>query len=434
MRKFIIASLCTMVLALLVTGCGAPGKSTGNSATTITIWDQYAPNQPPGKTFDTLVQQFNSSQSKIHVTAQYVTTQDDMLSKVMTALVGNQEPDMIVGGSPTWGPGLLASGKVVALNSYLKASRSLQASDFYPGMLAISSYGGKVLSIPGDGGDYGISYNKDLFKEAGLNPDNPPATWNALIKDAQQIKQKTGKWGFYVPIGNTEWTVYTFEGMLWADGGTFIDTSGPKAKVEFNSPQGDEALQTWVDMIHRYKVAPPVGVPSTENAAQILQQNTIAMTITTPGNAAALNQINFPLGTTKFPQGTAGYATNLGTNASYIFKTGTAKQNASWQFIQWFMQPKNLAQWDIGSGYLPTLMAVTKMPSYENYLQQNPDIQPFVDSLKYAHGRPSLKSYSDISAELGNAIEAALYGNIPVKQALDQAAQKAQAILQQNNE
>ncbi|MHB1955464.1 MAG: extracellular solute-binding protein, partial [Sulfobacillus sp.] len=123
----------------------------------------------------------------------------------------------------------------MVLNSFLAHSKTLHASDFYPGMLDISSYKGKILSIPNDGGDYGIFFNKQIFTQAGLNPNKPPQNWPQLIKDAQVIKQKTGKWGFYVPIGNTEWTVWTFEGMLWANGGTFINTSTPKAKVGFDS-------------------------------------------------------------------------------------------------------------------------------------------------------------------------------------------------------
>ena len=438
MKAYLKFASSLVIPMVVLTGCGGgTGNGSSNGAgkvINITMWDDYSPSQEVGKEFNKLVQEFNQSNPNIHVTAQYITVGDNMLPKIMTALAGNQEPDIVAGGYPTWGPGLLDSGKVVNLGPYLNSSKTLHASDFYPGMLGVSSYKGEVLSIPNDGGDYGIFYNKNIFEKAGLNPNNPPQTWKQLLYDAEQIKQKTGDWGFYVPIGNTEWTVWTFEGMLWGNGGTFIDTSGSKAKVEFNSPAGIKALQLWVDMIHKYKVAQPTAYPITTSSSQILENDNVGMLIDGPWDVASLNKANFPLGTAMFPKGSVNYSTNLGTDTFYIFKTGNAKEKAAWKFIEWFMEPNRLAQWDIHASFLPTLTSVVNTPAYEDFLKQHPDMQPLVENLKYAHGRPSLKSYNAISQELGNNIEAALYGKISAQQALDTAAQKAKQILQQNGE
>jgi multiple sugar transport system substrate-binding protein len=446
MRKVVMLSTCLLIPSVLVAGCGGNNDSSGTAAdgqgkshgsgnvVNIRVWHDYAQDQDSGKAFLKFVKEFNDTHPGIHVTAQYITVGDEMLPKIMTALAGNQEPDMVAGGYPTWGPGLLASGKVVTLDDYLKHSKTLHAGDFYPHMLDVSSYKGQVLSIPNDGGDYGIFYNKDLFKQAGLDSNKPPQSWDELLKDAEQIKHKTGKWGFYVPIGNTEWTVWTFEGMLWANGGTFIDTSGPRAKVEFNSSQGVKALQTWVDLIHKYNVSPPTGYPISTPTAQILEKGNVGMVIDGPWDVKVLDQAKFPFGTAMFPKGTQSYATNLGTDTFYIFKTGDAQEKACWQFIEWFMQPQRLAQWDIETSFLPTLTSVVNTPAYQHFLNEHPALKPLVNNLKYAHGRPTLKSYNAISTELGKEIEAALYGRISAKQALDQAAQQAEQILRQNNE
>lgn len=431
-------ALIVLILALFsfVFGCGSASSGNGNSSkgqvTDITVWHDY--DKDTGKVFNQLVAEFNKTHPNIHVTAQYITVGDNMLPKIMTALSGDQEPDLLAGGYPTWGPGLLGSGKVLPLDSFLNNSKTIHPNDFYPGMLDVSSYKGKVLSIPSDGGDYGIFYNKDLFKQAGLDPNSPPQTWDDILKDSQIIKQKTGKYGFYVPIGNTEWTVWTFEGMLWSNGGTFIDTTGNKAKVEFNSSEGVKALQTWVDLVHKYNVAPKTAYPITVSNAEILQKKEEAMLIDGPWDVNTLASANFPLGTTMFPKGDKTYATNLGTNTFYIFKTGDAKQKAAWTFIEWFMDPNRLANWDIKASFLPTLKSVVNTDTYKNYLEKNPNLKPLVDNLQYAHGRPSLKSYNAISTELGKHIEEALYGKVSVKDALDAATKEAQQILQQNGE
>jgi putative chitobiose transport system substrate-binding protein len=45
-----------------------------------------------------------------------------------------------------------------------------------------------------------LMYNADLFQKAGLNPNDPPKTWQALIDDAKIIKKKTGNYGWFPAI------------------------------------------------------------------------------------------------------------------------------------------------------------------------------------------------------------------------------------------
>ncbi|MHB1955463.1 MAG: extracellular solute-binding protein, partial [Sulfobacillus sp.] len=195
-----------------------------------------------------------------------------------------------------------------------------------------------------------------------------------------------------------------------------------------------QALQTWINMIHKYKVSPPYANPIADPTDQALVSNSAAMIIDGPWDVSPITQTHFPLGTTVFPKGTKTFATNLGTDTFYIFKSGSVQEQASWQFIQWFMQPQRLAWWDIHASFLPTLKSVLKVPSYKSYLAHNPLLNPLVRELAFAHGRPSLISYNAISAELGNEIEAALYGKISASKALHVAAVKARKILQQNHE
>jgi multiple sugar transport system substrate-binding protein len=464
MRKIAVLMVMSMLILVIASGCSTKSNSNGGQNSTsagtdantadspaatssasenaasssgdgkvieLTLWHCYSQEQ--GKIFDQIVADFNSTHPNIKIKAQYITDQISMQSKLVTALAGDQEPDMAWGGPPTWGPAFSQSGKVADLSDFLKNSKTLNAEGFYPGMLDISSYKGKVFSIPTDGGDYGIFYNKDVFKKAGLDPEAAPQSWDDLIKAAVQIKEKTGMYGFYVPIGNDEWTIYVFQGMLWGNGGTYIDVSADKAKVEFNSEAGVKGLQTWIDLIHKYKVAPSTQSKGVDQA-QLLQQGKVAMAVDGPWDVAPLLKAKFPLGTSMFPKGSAGYATNLGTNASYIFKTGDDKVKASWAFTEWFMDPERLAKWDVAANYLPTLTSVEQLPVYQDYLKQYPALKPLVDNLKYATGRPSLLSYTAISAELGPLIEQAIYGRISAKEALDQGAEKAKAILSEHNE
>jgi len=55
---------------------------------------------------------------------------------------------------------------------------------------------GKIYGFPRQAYAMGLHYNRDLFEQAGLDPDAPPTTWEEVRQYAQQISEKTGKAGY----------------------------------------------------------------------------------------------------------------------------------------------------------------------------------------------------------------------------------------------
>lgn len=101
---------------------------------------------------------------------------------------------------------------------------------------------GQVVAIPEASYAQALSYNRHLFSEAGLNPNDPPKTWAQLEADAKQISQKTGMAG-YAEMGASDntagWILTTLD---YALGGRMETGIGAKAKATFNNPQAVQAL------------------------------------------------------------------------------------------------------------------------------------------------------------------------------------------------
>jgi ABC-type glycerol-3-phosphate transport system substrate-binding protein len=55
---------------------------------------------------------------------------------------------------------------------------------------------GKIYGFPRQAYAMGLHYNRDLFEQAGLDPDSPPTTWEQVREYAKQIAEKTGKAGY----------------------------------------------------------------------------------------------------------------------------------------------------------------------------------------------------------------------------------------------
>lgn len=421
-----VAVLATGVMLAGLSGCGSTPAATG-SVVQIKIWT--VKTGVGLAALQALVAEFNKTHPGIHATAQFVTASNTMLPKITTALATNTEPNVLFGGTPSWGPFMMKSGKVVMLST--KTVPYL--SEIYPRTLSSAVYKGKTFGVPFGEGDYSLFYNKTDFQKAGIT--KPPTTWAQVIADAVKLTNPAKhQYGIYIPFGKSEWTSWTFEGMLWSAGGHFLNAN--KTRAAFNSPAGIKALQTWVNILYKYHAAPltSFATPGQASGSPAFASNVVAMVMDGPWDLQAYNKAHVNYGVTLFPKITQ-YATNEGIGVNYVFTGTPAQVKASETFVNWFMAPPNLAHfYYLAVDTMPATNAVNNQPYFKKWEAKYPEMVPFIKNIKYAHSRPTLVSYPAISAALGLQIDKALLHQISVKQALDTAAQQANAILAQNHE
>jgi multiple sugar transport system substrate-binding protein len=153
------------------------------------------------------------------------------------------------------------------------------------------------------------------------------------------------------------------------------------------------------------------------------------MTINGPWNYSALQQQHqvsygaFPLPKDKIA------ATNIGGESLFIFNTTPAQNKAAFLFAKYVTSPTFQIGYDTGSGYLPVSKTAEDSPQFQTYLKNNPFIDVFAKEMAIGKARPPIPAYSQISADIGNGIENALYGRMSVKAALHQASVQAQQAL-----
>ena len=141
----------------------------------------------------------------------------------------------------TDGRALGDNGQLANLTKYAKAEPYYK--DFNPAVIAEGIDSKKqVIAIPTAAYAQALSYNRQLFSQAGLNPNKPPTTWSQLEADAKQISAKTGKAG-YAEMGASDNTAgWIFTTVTDALGGRVETGIGAKAKATFNTPQAVQAL------------------------------------------------------------------------------------------------------------------------------------------------------------------------------------------------
>jgi multiple sugar transport system substrate-binding protein len=111
----------------------------------------------------------------------------------------------------------------------------------------VTDENGRIYGIAVNQYGLGLTYNRALFEQAGLDPNAPPATWEELREYAKAIKDATGIPGFaFASVNNTGGWHYTT--ALYTYGVDAETQTDGKWTATFNDPKGVEFLQLLKDM------------------------------------------------------------------------------------------------------------------------------------------------------------------------------------------
>jgi multiple sugar transport system substrate-binding protein len=427
-REVLVSNVMTLrrwavpaaVLLLAVAGCSSsasPSSTTGTAAKPITITYWTSSSQAELNWIDS---HFNSSHSTIKVAGQYIASADDTPAKEISALKTNTEPNVVIGQDPSELPLLEESGKIVDLSSALSA----EDSTLYPGIKAALFYQGKQLGMAlGGVGDYVLFYNKADFAKAGIS--GPPATWTQLEQDAIKLSDPAKhQYGIYIPWGTDEWISYDWEGLLWADGGQFMNSND--TSTAFNSPAGVAALTTWVDLVRKDHAAPTTSFAEagSYDGAPAFSDNDVAMIIDGQWAVSEFQTAKVSFGAAVVPAGVSGHsAANIGIGVATVFNQGgSAAVAAATTFVQWLAQPAQGAYLTSVSGGLPSAPNQLTQPLVQTEAASSPLYSVFAAQLATGETRPTIPAYSAISLDLATEIQDALNGTVTPAQALAAAA------------
>lgn len=171
----------------------------------------------------------------------------------------------------------LSSDMVVKLNEQ-GALEPMTLTDaqkkvYFPNTLSTFTYDGKYMGVPWYWAPKVVAYNTDIFKKAGLNPNDPPKTIQTMIAAAKQIKDKTGLYGFMPNINGTN-MIYLFQ-----EAGLPVIKGG---KAVFNSPEHIKLVQSYVDLYKKGYIPEDTMRRGYVAATELYSSGKLAMLITGP--------------------------------------------------------------------------------------------------------------------------------------------------------
>lgn len=389
------------------------------SAQELNFWHYW--DGANGEVLQGLIDQYEEANPGVTIEAVF-TPGAELTTKLQTAIAGQQTPTMAIADLVAM-PLLTSSGALAPLDDFI-ANSELDLSDYFEGPLVYGMHEGQRYSLPISASNLGLFWNKELFAQAGLNPNTPPKTWDELVAFSKQIKEATGKWGFELYTQGGEGTSWQWQVYLWENGGEVL--SEDLTTPAFDSEAGQEALQFWVDLIHKEQVSSlePWGLFGRGEAAMVMDGSWMTQFFPM--------QVNFELGSAAMPTPEGGEpATNMGGEQMFIFEGDEATKQAAWDFIEWFSSTAVQVEWDKGTGFMPIRASVANDPGYTAWVKNaRPLLLPFVETMEVAHARPPIARYPQVSDTLGKYIVEALYQRMEPAAALTAAASEIEPLLQ----
>ena len=385
---------------------------------------------PITKIVDGFAADFEKENPGIKLKPIYTGTYQDSITKALTAVKSGEPPvTSILLSTDMYS--LIDEDAIVPFDELLKTpDDQAWLKSFYPAFMENSQTGGKTWGIPFQRSTIVLYWNKEAFKEAGLDPNKAPANWKEMAEFGEKLTKrdasgKVTQWGVQIP--SSGFPYWLFQGLAIENGANLMNATG--TEVYYDKPEVIGALQYWVDLVKKYKVHPE-GIVEWGTTPKDFFERKVAMIWTTTGNLTNVkNNAKFDFGVAMLPASKQRGSPTGGGNF-YIFKKSTpAQREAAFKFIKWVTTPARAAQWGIDTGYVAVRADAWETPAMKQYVAGFPAAAVARDQLPYAKAELSTHDNQRVTKALNDGLQAALTGSKTPEQAMKDAQREAERIL-----
>ena len=416
MKRIFVLCLMMLLMMSLILAQGALAKKT------ISFW--VPATGPVFDTYKEAVEIFNESSKDFQVN---IVSVPDMARKLLVAVAGGTPPDI----AAHWDPGALREwvdrGSLLSLTPFVKED-NYDLSTYVPQCVNQVTFYEQLWGLPLTSSLKPILlWNKDLFAEAGLDPDTGPKTWKDFVAYSDKLTRKEGntikRLGFTPLWGHINSQAINI--FYVQNGVQLASPDGNKVIGYINTPKAVEALQFIADFANRYG-REAYQTFSSQFGSGIQDPFLIGRLAMAGGSTPmAVRGIfyykpDFKLGYSLFPTPTGKNPIVFTYGSCLIIPKGSKHPKEAWEFAKWYTGPEQtLLSKKVGynSGNIIALEKTKDVISSHLVLSYH-------KSIVHIPQTPVQGLYMD---EMLKTRDEVIYGRKTAQQALDDFARKIQA-------
>lgn len=422
----------TLVSIVLTLFCGSAAAQQE-----VRFW--HAMSGARGGELEALVQRFNASQKEYRVLAEHKGGYEEVMIGALAAQRAGDGPHLVQVYE-------VGTAQMMAAKSAVKPVWQVMAENgerlderlILPAVAGyFSDNGGHLMALPFNVSTPILFYNKDLFRKAGLDPENPPKTWyempkamGALVAAGQECVYTT-VWPSWVLIENmSAWHNQDFASK---DNGL----GGLDAKLLFNT----HLMVRHVSMLSSWARAGYFTYSGRRiEGERRFEKGECAMVTASSSSYADLRRVaKFDFGAAQLPHYDdikgAPHHSMIGGAGLWVMagKKSTEYRGAA-KFLGWLARPDIQAEWHQRTGYVPVTRAAHDLTAKSGFYRANPGHE--IAARQLLLNNPTRESrgirlgeFQQIRAILEEELEGVWDGKVPPKLALDRAAERGDLLL-----
>jgi sn-glycerol 3-phosphate transport system substrate-binding protein len=355
-------SVVTFRRSLMSVLLGLTLSSHAMAATAIPFW--HSMEGELGKEVDSLAQRFNQTHPDYKIVPTYKGNYEQSLAAGIAAVRSGKAPAVLQVyevGTAT----MMASQAIVPVHQVFKdAGIPFDEKQFVPTVAGYySDSKGQLISQPFNSSTPVLYYNKDAFKKAGLNPDQPPKTWQELAMDAAALRKSGMSCGY----------ASAWHALPVATKNNGFD--GLDAVLEFNKP----VLVRHIELLEAMnKKGDFTYFGRKDESTAKFYNGDCGITTASSGSLADIRhyaKFNFGVGMMPYDETVPNAPQNalIGGASLWVMKgkDATTYKGVA-EFMQFLAKPEIAAEWHQKTGYLPITTAAYELTKQQGFYDKNP--------------------------------------------------------------
>jgi sn-glycerol 3-phosphate transport system substrate-binding protein len=445
-QKVMIKKLLTVLLAslfLIVAGCssteeasteGEASSETG-AKTVVTFW--HSMSGVPQETLNSIVEEYNKSQDKVQVNAEFQGTYEESLPK-FHSVGGTEDAPTMIQVQEIGTMSMINSGNIEPIQKFIDAEK-YDMSGLEENIINYYKVDDQFYSMPFNSSTPVMYYNKDAFEKAGLDPEKAPETFEEIAEASKKIVESNDQMkGFALQAYG-----WLYEELLANQGGLLMNNDNGRSdtptEVAFNNEKGKSIFE-WAKGMTDDGTFANYGTNSDNMVSGFLAGDVAMFLQSSASSRDVIDNAPFEVGVAFLPHPEAEERQGVAIGGASLWMSKgkeEAEQNAAWEFMKYLQTPEVQAKWHVGTGYFAINPAAYDEQVVKDAYKEMPQLQVSVQQLQAT--KPSFATQGalmDMIPEERKIIETALeevYNGGDVDKAFNDAVEQVNAAIEKSN-
>lgn len=364
------------------------------------------------RAFRTVVSEFRRVEPDVKVTLVEASDRDDLIARLSTSFAGRQPPDVFLINYRFFGQ-FAVRGVLEPIQGRLDGSDAFDEEDFYPKALDAFRIDGELVCLPQNISSLVVYYNRDLFREAGVEEPRPGWTWDEMVEKAIRLTRDEDEDGNVDQYGlGVEPTLIRIAPFVWSNGGEVVDDDREPTRFALDTPAAQEAMRKFFELRQLHIVVPTEEEIESEDAESRFLNGRTAMLLSSRRATPTLRTITaFDWDVAALPRHRE--PAGILHSDAYCLTRASKDKDAAWRFMEFALGPEGQRITAASGRTVPSLIEVSRSDAF-----LDPDAKPassrvFLDTIPYIRQVPSISTWPEIEDAAEVILEGGLYENVP---------------------